>query len=190
MRFLTFLNSILFLILFSTINLVVAEDPTTELEDENNSSEIDSDGEEVNSQNNIAIEAQSFSDLFRSQSSSSFKGVILGNVLAATEHYIYVKPLERDFGRMYIYLDDKTMFSKMINGKRQRGKKDNLIEGNRVAARVLVKEGIVLADEFFLVEGDFDPRSRYRKMSYAKKKSGDGAEASHGAAKPKAGGHH
>jgi len=173
-------------------SLACAEDDKENVSDVNHSVDDDENEDEANS---IAIEAQSFADLFRSQAQSSFKGVVLGNILALTDDYVYVKPIERDLGRMYIYIDNKTMFSKMSHGKRQRGKKEYLIDGERVAARVLMKEGIILADEVFLVEGDFESRSRYRKLSYKKRKSDEdgGAEkgaASHGAAKPKSGGHH
>lgn len=146
----------------------------------------------------LAREASSFADFFREQSKVAFKGVILGNVISITDEYIYVKPREKGLGRMYIYTDKQTLYSEMSNGKRKKAKKEQLLEGLRVAARVIMKEGIILADEVFMVEGEFDSLSRYRKRVYkaVPKKEGEGGakakEGGHGESKPaakKSGGH-
>lgn len=147
----------------------------------------------------LAREATTFADFFRSQAKATFKGVVFANVISTTEDYLYIKPKEKGLGRMYVYVDKHTEFSSMTAGKRKKAKKENIIDGQRIAVRVIMKEGIVLADEVFLVEGDFDQVSRYRKRVYraAPKKEGEGGEdkkkeGGHGEAKSeekKSGGH-
>lgn len=141
--------------------------------------------ENNNKKEALALEASKFSDFFRSQSKNGFKGVILGNLISVEKDYLYVKPKESELGRMFVYLDSKTLYSKMSNGKLQNGKKEEVLEGERVAIRVVMKDGLVLADEVFMVEGDFDPRNRYRKRVIAKKKPKEGEEKKEGEAKEK-----
>lgn len=116
------------------------------------------------------IDEITFSDLFRSKQEEAYKGVILANFISIDPQYrfIYVKPREGDLPRITVYLDKKTSYSTIKVGKLGRGKKEMMLEGDRVALRVFVKNGIVLADEVFLVDGDFGPKARFGKRKYSR----------------------
>jgi hypothetical protein len=158
------------LLLFISLNLAFAE---TESSHPQATKAPESISENKEEKNQIAREVNNFSDLFREQSKNAFKGVLLGNLIASEDRYLYFKAKEREISRMYIYLDPFTQFTKMIKGKRLNGKKTDLMEGQRLAVRVIIKEGIVLADEVFIVEGNFDPLSRYRKRVFVQSKKGE-----------------
>lgn len=109
-----------------------------------------------------------FSDLFRSNRNEAYIGVILANFIYIDPEYrfVFVKPQGGELPRITIYLDKKTGYTTMKAGKLGKGKKSMMLEGDRVAIRSFVKSGIVLADEVFLVEGDFGPKARFAKRKY------------------------
>ena len=136
------------------------------------------------------IEEVSFSDLFRTHRDEAYIGVILANFIYIDPAYrfIYVKPQEGDLPRMTVYLDKKTSYSTIKVGKLGRGRKQMMLEGDRVALRVFIKSGIVLADEVFLVEGDFGPKARFSKRKYARP-AGSGKVGEKSEEKKSGGGH-
>lgn len=127
-----------------------------------------------------------FGDLFRTRSRESFTGVMLANILIVDPQYryLYIKPQEENLPRITVYLDKYTAFTKMKVGKLSRGSKKLLLEGDRIAVRVFIREGIVLADEVFLVDGEFGPKARFAKRKYT------GSIKAGGAAPKKAKGGH
>ncbi len=131
----------------------------------------------------------SFSDLFRDKQSEAYVGVVLANFLYIDPdyEYVYIKPQEEDLPRMTVYLDKLTAYSTIKVGKLGVGKKKMMIEGDRVALRVFVKNSIILADEVFLVDGDFGPKARFAKRKYKRSLS---ASKAAGASEKKSGGGH
>jgi hypothetical protein len=140
------------------------------------------------------LEEVTFSDLFRSRRNEAYKGVVLANFIYIDpeERFIYVKPQEDNLPKLTIYIDKKTLFSTMKLGKIGKAKKSMMLEGDRVAIRAMVKNGVILADEVFLVEGDFGPKARFAKRKYAPPPGAPGAAAKKEAKKPekKSGGGH
>lgn len=120
----------------------------------------------------------SFSDLFRSRTNEAYKGVILGNFIYIDPkgRFIYVKPHEDNLPKLTVYIDNKTLFSTMKVGKIGKAKKNMMLEGDRVAIRAMIKHGIILADEIFMVQGDFGPKARFAKRKYVAAKPAGGAE--------------
>jgi hypothetical protein len=102
--------------------------------------------------------------------SGAYKGVIMANVISIDpqSRFMFIKPRERDLPRMYVFVDPFTRFSKSRVGTRKRTSISSVLEGDRVAARVFLKHGVIVADEIYLVEGDFEPPSRYEKKMYKK----------------------
>jgi hypothetical protein len=118
--------------------------------------------------------------------SGAYKGVILANIISIDpkSRFLFVKPRERDLPRMYLFIDPLTRFSKSKVGTRKKSSIKSALEGDRLAARVFLKHGVIVADEIYLVEGDFEPPSRYERKEYKK------APPSVAAEKPSGGGGH
>ncbi|HMO18683.1 MAG TPA: hypothetical protein PKA63_10555 [Oligoflexia bacterium] len=172
------------LVLIFFANLVLAEDTSGTLDYSSSSVPIYTTEDEVRSQARLL---KSFADFFRDKTGESYKGVLIGNILSldADLRYLYFKPRDVELPRMFIYIDKKTIVTRASVGKRRRVRPQAMIEGARVAVRVFIKHGVIVADEVFLVEGEFEPPSRYEKKKFAAKAAPAGASEK----KPEGGGH-
>lgn len=113
---------------------------------------------------------ESFADLLNKNSDSSYRGVVTGNIIGVDprERYLFIRPKEQDLPRMYIYVDPRTRFTLSKLGLKKRTRFGTAIEGHRIAARVFMRQGVIVADEVFFVEGDFEPHSRYERKVFKK----------------------
>jgi len=113
---------------------------------------------------------ESFADLLNKNSDSSYRGVVTGNIIGVDprERYLFIRPKEQDLPRMYIYVDPRTRFTLSKIGLKKRTRFSSAIEGDRIAARVFMRQGVIVADEVFFVQGDFEPPSRYERKIFQK----------------------
>lgn len=139
---------------FSSVSITEAEDLSFSTEDEDRA---------------LAKKLANFAEIFREKADQTYRGVLFGNILSVDpqHRFIYVKARERDLPRIIIYTDKKTIFTKSDVGFRRRVKPQAAIEGARIAVRLFIKQGVVLADEIFLVQEEFEPPSRYEKKKFA-----------------------
>ncbi len=111
-----------------------------------------------------------YSDIIRDTSGVSYKGTVFANVVSVDPQYrfIFIKPKEFDLPRMYVYLDPLTRYTYSKVGFKKRSSVKRLLEGDRVAVRVFTKFGVIVADEVFYVEGDYEAPSKYERKVYEK----------------------
>jgi hypothetical protein len=107
-------------------------------------------------------------DVVRASGGASYKGVIFGNIISVDPQYrfIFVKPKEFDLPRMFIFIDPLTRYTNSKVGFKKRSSYKRLLEGDRVAVRVFTKQGVMVADEVFYIEGEFEAPSKYEKKTY------------------------
>ncbi len=114
-------------------------------------------------------------------------GLYFGHVLfIQAGRYIFVRPTDSEYSRKTFYLDSLTRYSKFIDGLRKRARSAELVEGQKVAVRYFAGEKFAVADEIFLVDGEFEPnkygkakrRSKKRKSTKKDKAEESGEEGS------------
>ena len=94
------------------------------------------------------------------------EGICYGHIIGldARRGYIFVKPSVSRYPRRYFYLDKKTAYTIVQEGIRKKQKFENLVEGQRVVVRYFAQGGLALAEEVFVVAGEFQPPSAYREQ--------------------------
>lgn len=102
-------------------------------------------------------------------------GIFMGHLLHIDPQgqSIFVKPIKQDKPRRTFYLSDKTIFTEIESGdKRKKRRLENFIEGQKVAVRYISEGQTFVADEVFLVKGEFQPKEyeKIRKKASSKKK--------------------
>lgn len=109
-----------------------------------------------------------YSDISRDSSGSAYKGVVFGNVISVDPEYrfIFIKPREFDLPRMFIYIDRMTAYTTSKVGFKKRSSFRNLREGDRIAVRVFARNGVIVGDEIFFIEGEYEPPSKYERKTY------------------------
>jgi hypothetical protein len=114
------------------------------------------------------VKPLTYSDIIRDNTGGSYKGVVLGNIISVDSkyRYIFVKPREDDLPRMLIFLDRYTGYTISKTGTRKRSSISRLLEGDRVAVRVFIKSGVIIADEIFYIEGEFEAGSKYERKVF------------------------
>ncbi len=177
-------------LIFSSLNLLISilclftQNILAEEKEEKDSTEDTSVLIKENKSKNANSIETYYSELFREKAKEAHAGVILGNIIAVDDdsHYIYVKPKETGLGRLFVYIDSKTAITFEEKNKRKKLKISDLFEGDRVAIRSLAKYGIILADEIFLIKGDFEQKTKYakKKISAASKPAGEKEKKSGG----------
>jgi hypothetical protein len=114
-------------------------------------------------------------------------GLFFGHILSINpDRSVFIKPSDRASARKTFYFDAKSRFSKFVEGKKKRAKPFELIEGSKAAVRFFADGGFAIADEVFLVEGEFKPELYSSRRKGSKKKGADGdstSAASHSAPK-------
>lgn len=107
-------------------------------------------------------------------------GLYFGHVLfIQPKRYIFVRPTDSEYARKTFYLDSRSRYSKFVDGLRKRARSEELVEGQKVAVRYFSGESFAVADEVFLVNGEFEPskygkskrRSRRKKAAPKKKEA-------------------
>ena len=103
-------------------------------------------------------------------------GLYFGHVLAIVPgKTVFVKPTDRSSSRRIFYLDSKSKITKFVEGKRKRAEDYELHEGRKIAVRYFADKTIAVADEVFLVDGEFKP-AMY-SQARPKRKKGEGGHA-------------
>lgn len=96
-------------------------------------------------------------------------GVFFGHIVFIDSggRFLFIGPTNREFSRKYFYLDQKTRYTFVIEGRRKKRSFDDLIEGQRVAVRYFSRDRLAVADEVFVVFGEFEPGAYEKTMRRA-----------------------
>lgn len=92
-------------------------------------------------------------------------GVFFGHILYVDPHerFIFARPTDPKYSRQSFYLDAATLFTRMEEGKAKAISKADLVDGDKVAIRYFARNELSLADEVFVVVGQFQPEVYQRR---------------------------
>lgn len=115
-------------------------------------------------------------------------GVFFGHIiyLDPEDRFIFAKPTDPKYPRSNFYLDPSTKISLDDGQQFKNAAPEDLVEGKKIAVRFFSQDRLMVADEVFLVPGEFRPEE-YLKARRKKFKAKRGAKAK--APKKAAGGH-
>lgn len=97
-------------------------------------------------------------------------GVFFGHIITidSDQRFVFVRPTNRSYARKHFYLDSKTLYTFMEEGKSRKKRLKDLVEGQKVAVRYFSRKNTAIADEVFVVIGEFKPEV-YEKRRGARK---------------------
>ena len=102
-------------------------------------------------------------------------GLFFGHILFVDpeKKYVFIKPSDRHYPRKLFYLDRRTKVYLTGEGKRRKATVEELREGSKTALRYFSRDTLAVADDIYLVSGDFEPRLYQKQLAVKKKTEGE-----------------
>ena len=103
------------------------------------------------------------------------QGIYLGYLIYfdPSARYMFMLPEDKYVPRQSFFYDKKTRFSRFERKRRRRAKPSRIVEGQKLAVRYFSMDGVAVAEEVFIVDGEFNPYQYLKRKKHKKKDSAE-----------------